>query len=548
MNALASLLSATSSPAAAKEESADVPVSYDHDDSQFDELMSQAMATPAKAGANRPETNGTVPRQTSLPAEAAPETDGNPALRLSSGPDASGAKTSAKGPVKKTSDSADTDAATAAGNGSPDAIQLINSAQDLPIQLLGAVLPSYRSTLVKGSGGAEDLSGVKGSADTGDAGGSLVQGALTSASGAGTDLAAKTAPGHALPGKLSIAALAPIEAKGTKSLAGAPAPATTAADQLIATHGTAHGASAKGPTAAPGKTIDAAMAGAAPATIPAKTAGTESKGPADATPDAQETPINGTSDVNLAAHAFPPAHGTLAAKQDVSMKKAENTIKVAGQNEQVLPGAVTASARAASPAVRGASASSATPHDSTLGNNIIPFSPASERGANSVAPTGSVAVSSLDDIRTRALDRTQDMVMQQAVRLVGSNADSLSVVIKPGAGMQLSLQLTQSAAGITAQAVLQHGDYDNLNRHWPELQDRLEQRGIKLAPLGSDEAAMSFANQNRGQQNRQQPPEERALQASAFAEFSLVGAAGVTGSPALPALASLTAGGWQSWA
>ena len=589
MQSLASLLSATTSPAAsaAKGEPADAPVSYEHDDSQFDELMSQAMAAPAEPKTNHAGANGNLPGPTSLPSHqaayaAAPGTAVDASSLLNIVPDAA-VKSSPKDSTKKASDPADTNSATTAGNASPDAIQLMNSAQDLPIQLLAAVLPSHLPAPAKSSGGTGGASGTNGLTDDANAGGNLMTSATAKSATMATDLSAKLSnskPGGTETGtgpvnakslaaaKLSLAPNpvgSPVESPvaktetvvpptdGNLSRPAIPSGAATESAMSMAPHLT----TAKDSTIFPGKRANimanpltgATVAAASVSASSAKTAGADlPPGPADTASDTQETLANASSEVNLASHAFPPMHGTLAAKQDVPMKNAENTIKVAGPSEKDLPGDVLSSARVSSLPDRGVSAAAATPRDSSLGNNIIPFSPASERGAESTATTGSVAVSSLDDIRMRALDRTQDMVALHAVRLVESNADSLSVVIKPGAGMQLSLQLTQNADGISAQAVLQHGDFENLNRHWPELQDRLEQRGIKLAPLASDESAMSFANQNRGQQNRQQPPEEKALFASAFAEFSMAGVSGVTGASAQPALASLATGGWQSWA
>ena len=72
------------------------------------------------------------------------------------------------------------------------------------------------------------------------------------------------------------------------------------------------------------------------------------------------------------------------------------------------------------------------------------------------------------------------------MRVNDVGTDSLQVVIKPGAGTQLSLELRQHGGGVEVQAALQQGDFKHLSQHWPELQQRLEQRGIRLAPLTDD--------------------------------------------------------------
>jgi hypothetical protein len=158
----------------------------------------------------------------------------------------------------------------------------------------------------------------------------------------------------------------------------------------------------------------------------------------------------------------------------------------------------------------------------------------------------SIPVSSLVDLRTRALERTHDMIAMQTVRLVDAKLDSLHVVIKPGAGLQLSLELRQHGGVIDAQAVLQRGDFGPLNQHWPELQQRLEQRGVQLAPLanGVNTAANFGGSGFQSSPHEFNPPDP--LEASAFAEFALAGPAALSSIPALA-----TAGipnGWQTWA
>jgi hypothetical protein len=157
----------------------------------------------------------------------------------------------------------------------------------------------------------------------------------------------------------------------------------------------------------------------------------------------------------------------------------------------------------------------------------------------------SIPVSSLVDLRTRALERTHDMIAMQTVRLVDAKLDSLQVVIKPGAGLQLSLELRQHGGVIDAQAVLQRGDFGPLNQHWPELQQRLEQRGIQLAPLANGvNAAANFGGGFQSSQHEFTPPDP--LEASAFAEFALAGPAAQSSIPARAT--AVIHPGWQTWA
>ncbi len=147
----------------------------------------------------------------------------------------------------------------------------------------------------------------------------------------------------------------------------------------------------------------------------------------------------------------------------------------------------------------------------------------------------------LADARMRALERTHDMMALHSMRLVESKLDVLSVVIKPAVGTELSLELRQHAGGVEAHATLTRGDHQFLNQHWPELQQRLEQRGIKLAPLGGE---ANFSSDSNGHfQPPQTSQEDAAQQASAFAEFASVGDAG-----GATARLALVHDGWESWA
>jgi hypothetical protein len=134
-----------------------------------------------------------------------------------------------------------------------------------------------------------------------------------------------------------------------------------------------------------------------------------------------------------------------------------------------------------------------------------------------------------------------DMVTMHALRLSSNPTDSLQVVIKPGAGTQLSLELRQSGSGVEAHAVLQQGDFNHLNERWSDLQNRLEQRGIRLAPLTDDSASANGAG-GQGQtfkQNKNQSAEPRA-------ELAFASSASMTF--AQPAARATAKQGWETWA
>jgi hypothetical protein len=162
------------------------------------------------------------------------------------------------------------------------------------------------------------------------------------------------------------------------------------------------------------------------------------------------------------------------------------------------------------------------------------------------APDG-LASSSIIDLRSRALERAQDMIAVHAVRMVDSNLDSMRVIVKPGAGLQLAIEMRQHNGAIDAQVVVQQGDSAHLSQHWPDLQQRLEQRGIHLADL--DAGTQNFSgkgNANGSRHSQHEFNHADPLAASAFAAFALAGQNTMSATPS-PRLLDLY-NGWESWA
>lgn len=223
------------------------------------------------------------------------------------------------------------------------------------------------------------------------------------------------------------------------------------------------------------------------------------------------------------------------------MKNSQETNKVADPIVKVLPGAPNGVANEQNlPLPEPGPARAAT----SAGANSD-FALAADDGPAPVATPAALSsmdLPSLTDTQMRALERAHDMVVLHTMRLVESKSDGLSVVIKPSVGTELSLELRQRGDGVEAQATLTRGDHEFLSQHWPDLQQRLEQRGIKLAALGG-ETGGDFLGGGQGHfQPQQSPVEEAAQQASAFAEFAASGPSG--GASARLAVHE----GWESWA
>jgi hypothetical protein len=229
----------------------------------------------------------------------------------------------------------------------------------------------------------------------------------------------------------------------------------------------------------------------------------------------------------------PDSNGISIAKQDLSVKQVEKTNNIAGQTEKVLPGnaAIVAQANARLPV-------------SSHPEQVAAAAPVSSDALESSGAIAAPAVHSVSVSNSSGVERMLEMVTLNAVRLSDSGNNLMQVVIKPDSGTQLSLELRQHGNGVEVQAVLQQGDFNHLNQQWPELQQRLGQRGIQLAPLTGDPTA---ANSGGGSFQQHQQQAARPVTEDYFA-----------GAPArqiLPAIAHapVTAPareqrGWETWA
>lgn len=244
----------------------------------------------------------------------------------------------------------------------------------------------------------------------------------------------------------------------------------------------------------------------------------------------------------IPANGLPQDLGTSAAQQETSMKKPEKTQKTADLLEQNLPGAGTIAAGHTEPrAAEGHSAGSTGDFEKIAATASM--SEADKVNGSQTSAPAAAASATTDDARLRSLERTHDLVAMHALRLTQSGNDTLRVVIEPGSGTRLSLELRLNNGAIEAQGVLNQGDFNFLSSHWPELQQQLEPRGIHLAdlqcPTGSAMDQRS-SQQTGGQSSEEQPPR------SAFAEFAFDGS--MKDSPAGRKGRLKTYAGWETWA
>jgi hypothetical protein len=234
------------------------------------------------------------------------------------------------------------------------------------------------------------------------------------------------------------------------------------------------------------------------------------------------------------------------------MNKTDKMQKIAEPGVQDLPGNAATGSEELPMAEK--IAAQALPHGSEkLDSTITVDSSAAARlspdpTAAATTTTAAIAPVANVDSRLRVLERTHDIVALHAMRLDQSGSDSLHVVVKPGGGIQLSLELRQNEGVIEVRAALHKGDFAHLSQHWPDLQQRLEARGVRVGNLASSEN-LADAGHHEFQQSKQQQqpsPDQDPLHAGAFAEFALAGS--LREAPAIRAARATAYRGWESWA
>ena len=238
------------------------------------------------------------------------------------------------------------------------------------------------------------------------------------------------------------------------------------------------------------------------------------------------------SGISSAAKIGVSSAGTPIAKSTAAMKKPEQTNRIAEASGKFLPSG---------------SMSSGLKNDAfaQAGNLSATAVSTVDSGGDAGRAVAAEAVPVSGDTGTRTVERTHELVVQNAMRLSNATMESLQVVIKPDSGTQLSLELRQRGDGVEVQAVLHQGDFNQLNQNWSDLQQQLQQRGIQLGDLtnGSD-----FSGNGNGywQQGANGEAGNLEAQGSMVAAVTTSGTASGGSTEKVAALAG--SGGWQTWA
>lgn len=264
---------------------------------------------------------------------------------------------------------------------------------------------------------------------------------------------------------------------------------------------------------------------------PTLTVGTSPRAPADTAEAAM--PKNSS--------ALPDPNGISTAKHMVQMNNMAETSKSPGLTEQNLPVGSTPVAGEELPVV--VEKRTFTARTERAESQVLPTAAASPRvsAPDAGAPAEQVTASHLVT-SSATVERTVQIIAQNAVQLRELGSDSLQVVIKPGGDLQLSLSLQQRDGAVQVQATLQNGDFNFLKQHWSELQQQLENRGIRLSSL------MAEGQSQNNNQSQQQTSARRDEESASPAGGGSLGFATALAAPEIKAPTARSGRGWESWA
>jgi hypothetical protein len=188
----------------------------------------------------------------------------------------------------------------------------------------------------------------------------------------------------------------------------------------------------------------------------------------------------------------PQGDGTGTAKSTPTMQNTEET----GQTVQNLPGkpAKAASLTLSVEAVAGKTEKLAGAEAQRKTNSPQGEVPSFVEGATAVA-TEQATTSVAGGKTSASMEPVEVQIRTQALEFQRLGSDSMSVVLKPDANLELHLQLRMDQGQIHVVAECKRGDATVLNENWGQLQQNLASQGIRVSALqDGNTAAFSHSN------------------------------------------------------
>lgn len=158
--------------------------------------------------------------------------------------------------------------------------------------------------------------------------------------------------------------------------------------------------------------------------------------------------------------------------------------------------------------------------------------------------------------RTAAIDRVEHLIASEVVSLRNSKAESLTVILKPDARTEMTLQIRQSAGQTEALVQCDPDVVRQFQSSWPQLQDSLAALNVRLLPLKEvpTPGQFTFDSTSQGQPGGSQPetsfsrhPQRQPERADAADQLPGATPPPKSEPPARP-VRRLPVYGWETWA
>ena len=178
-----------------------------------------------------------------------------------------------------------------------------------------------------------------------------------------------------------------------------------------------------------------------------------------------------------------PQAGMSAASVTDTMRKAretDETASTAGQNLPTVAGEVTSSSRPVAAAPK-ENPNERVENAGERTNGLTPLVTATERPVAQAHDSASIPAESSTPVRT--VEAVHRAIESTTVNMQRMAAASVSMVLKPDTNTQLALHVKWQQGHFEALAVLERGDFSSLGAQWTQLQHRLAEQGVRLAPL-----------------------------------------------------------------
>ena len=107
----------------------------------------------------------------------------------------------------------------------------------------------------------------------------------------------------------------------------------------------------------------------------------------------------------------------------------------------------------------------------------------------------SVTVPSTYEAAVANAERISRMIVRETAVLRQSGAESMTAILRPDAKTEMVVNMRRVDGTLEATIKVERGDFAGLNQQWSQLQDRLAQQNIRLAPL--EEAPSRFESGSR---------------------------------------------------